>query len=127
MNMNTRNRNFLMAAILMAASATTLGAQAADQSAFFDQQRQISDGYYPQHTAKDTSNVKTPEADAAQAMWFTHELAKGSVDTYELNKGVATPTQSAAKESPATEAFENQIGEGSVATYTASEHTGSAN
>jgi hypothetical protein len=49
------------------------------------------------------------------------------VDTYGLNKPVAAPTQSAATESPATEAFETQIGAGSVATYTASEHTGNAN
>ena len=124
--MNTRNRNFLMAAMLVAASVTALGARADDQSAFFEQQREISDGYYPQYTAKDTSGTKTPGADAAQAMWFKHQLAKGTVDTYELNKGVAAPTQ-AAKESPATEAFETQIGEGSVATYTASEHTGNAN
>jgi hypothetical protein len=126
--MNARNRKFLMAAILVAASASSLGVRADDQSAFFDQQRQITDGYYPQYTAKDTSNSQTPEADAAEAMWFKHQMAKGTVDTYELNKNAAVSTQTAAKESPATEAFESQIGAGSsVATYTASEHTGNTN
>src|SRR5260370_22243738 len=121
-----------MAGMLLAGSVTALGARADDQSAFFDQQRQITDGYYPQYTAKDTSKSQTPESDAAEAMWFKHQMAKGTVDTYELNKGVgvgvgvAVLTQ-AAKESPATEAFETPIGEGSVATYTASEHAGNAN
>jgi hypothetical protein len=116
--MNARNRKFLMAAILVAASATTLGARAEDPSAFYNV------------TAKDTAISQTPEADAAQSAWFMHELAKGTVDTYDLHGNTGTsvaPTQASAKESPAFENFENQLSAGTVATYTPSEHTGNAN
>jgi len=110
--MSNPNRKFVMAAILAALSAASFGAQAADQSAFFDQQREISDGYYPQYRAKDTSQLETADADAKQATWFRHQLAKGTVDTYGLNPARPEATETAAAGTPG-----HPAGQGSVAAY----------
>jgi hypothetical protein len=77
--MNTRTRTILLAGALVAA-ASSLGAQAADQSAFFAQQRQITDGYYPQYTVVPTPARSKPAAahTLAEDQWYGRERAQGS-------------------------------------------------
>ena len=81
--MNTRNRILIAGALI--ASASALGAQAANQDAFFDQQRQISDGYYPQYTVHPTARSAKPATlhQSEEDDWLTRERAMGS--------GIAAP------------------------------------
>ena len=77
--MNTRTRTLLAAAASLAILSAT-GAHAADQSAFFDQQRMISDGYYPTYTVKPTpqrEKVATLHQEQ-ENQWFGRERAQGS-------------------------------------------------
>ena len=57
--MNTPTKSILIAGALVAA-VSTVSSQAADQSAFFTQQQEMSDGYYPQYTVP-AEKPKMPE------------------------------------------------------------------
>jgi len=101
--MSSRKQKVVMAALVLATAASALGARAADQNAFFEQQREISDGYYPQYTVKEPSGSKA-----------------GSTDTSAATK---TAANSAKIETPQFEAFERQWGQvGDWTDYTPSEH-----
>jgi hypothetical protein len=76
--MNTRAKTILMAAAL-AAAASALSSQAADQDAFFEQQRQLTDGYTPPFNVVPTP-ARTKPATAyqiAEDNWLTAERARG--------------------------------------------------
>jgi hypothetical protein len=77
--MNIRTRTILMAGALIAAAATA-GAQAADQDAFFQRQREITDGYYPQYNVKPTARMSKPATlhQAQEDEWLNRERAMGS-------------------------------------------------
>ena len=70
--MKTRTRTALMA-VAFAATAAALVSQAADQGNWFEQQRMISDGYYPQYTV--APRVTKPESPrtAAENAWLEKE------------------------------------------------------
>ena len=103
--MNSRKQKILMAAMVFAAAANALGARAADQNAFFEQQREISDGYYPQYPVKEPSSSATASADASLAT---------------KTAAVSGPAQA---ETAQFEAFERQWGQvGDWTDYTPSEH-----
>jgi hypothetical protein len=86
--MKSRKHAVLMAGVILAAAAGSLGARAADQSAFFEQQREITDGYYPQYGVTDpvTSAESTDGVSASAnivdtiAQPFEHQSSAGSVD-----------------------------------------------
>jgi hypothetical protein len=59
--MNTRTRTLIAAAWV--AAAATVSAHAADQDAAFEQQLQITDGYYPQYTVHPTERQTKPETE----------------------------------------------------------------
>jgi hypothetical protein len=62
------------------AAASALSSQAADQSAYFAQQRQITDGYYPQYSVDPTPARAKPATShqVAENEWLTRERARGS-------------------------------------------------
>lgn len=89
--MNSRKQRVLMAGVVLAAAASTFGARAADQSAFFEQQREITDGYYPQYVVTDPSAAAEPtevaptSADVEDTIAFTpssdtESSSAGSID-----------------------------------------------
>src|ERR1700682_3453237 len=77
--MSNRTKTLLMAGALIAATSA-LSSQAADQSAFFDQQRQITDGFYPQYTVQPTPALQKPQTarQVAESRWLDLERAQGS-------------------------------------------------
>lgn len=83
--MNTRIRTIFMA-VALAAAATAMGSQAAgqpgsaDQGDYFGQQRQITDGYYPQYSVVVTPARVRPatQAQAAEDKWLDKERAADS-------------------------------------------------
>ncbi|HEX4782212.1 MAG TPA: hypothetical protein VH301_15730 [Usitatibacter sp.] len=99
--MNTRTRTLLAAAAWLAVASAT-GARAADQSAFFDQQRQISDGYYPTYTVSATPQREKPETrhQALEDRWLVRERAMGSGVVAPVPFPV--PAVASAKSTPAT-------------------------
>jgi hypothetical protein len=68
-----------MAGALIAATSA-LSSQAADQSDFFAQQRQITDGYYPRYTVQPTPARQKPETahQVAEGRWLEQERAAAS-------------------------------------------------
>lgn len=111
--MNSRNQKALMAGAILAAAFTTLGARAADQSDWFACERQISDGNYSDCQA--TLSPNRAATAPAQGSSSRDEIAVPS-NRIEI---VSAPVR---VESPAFEAFEKQLGAGSVEDFTASEH-----
>jgi hypothetical protein len=98
--MNTRMKAVL-ATVMLACAASALSASAADQNTFFEQQRQITDGYYPQYNVKPTparSKPATPHQ-VAESNWFAAERAW--VGTASPQFPVA-PAPVASKSRPAT-------------------------
>lgn len=77
--MNIRTRTILMTAAITAAAAS-LTATAADQHAFFEQQRQITDGYHPQYAVRERAAAKKPATprQIAENRWLELERARGS-------------------------------------------------
>jgi hypothetical protein len=104
--MNTRMRMILMAGAL-AAAASSLGSQAADQSAFFEQQRQITDGYYPQYTVVPTPARSKPATARTlqEDQWYGRERAQGSGNVapvqFPVPAALATPLNRDASAAPA--------------------------
>jgi hypothetical protein len=147
--MNTLTKSILLAAAL-SATAAALSAQAADQSAFFEQQREMTDGYTPPFNVVPT-RAQTKPATAyqiAEDNWLTAERARGpgSLPTPfpVANTSVATKAQPArlsqaaqdkawqqerkadnGYEAARFETFEHQLPltDGTAQTYTPSEHT----
>jgi hypothetical protein len=99
--MNTRTKTIFMAGALVAA-LSALNSQAADQSAFFATQMQISDGYYPQYTVQPTNARTKPESahQIAEDTWLGRERAMGS--------GVAAPVPFPVPVSPVAVATRSQ-------------------
>jgi hypothetical protein len=104
--MKSLKQKVLMAGVIFAAAAGSLGASAADQSAFFARQVQITDGYYPQYVVKQPSQPTTPSA-RMQSTAAT----------------VAVPAATRT-ESPQFERFEHQLSAGTVDNVTPSERAG---
>ena len=76
--MNTLTKKIAMVAA-MSAAMTALSTQAADQSAFFEQQRQLTDGYRPPFNVVPTP-ARTKPATARQIAednWLAAERARG--------------------------------------------------
>jgi|ERR1700687_1483316 len=122
-------KQVLMAGLVLAAAASAFGAQAADQSAYFDQQRQISDGYSPQsvvtHSAT-TGRERSANTESAQFEWFENQLSQGTVPNITPSERGAPVAQTPKPESAKYEAFENQLSVGTVANFTPSERAGAA-
>jgi hypothetical protein len=93
--MNSRKQKVLMAGLILATAASSF-ARAADPSAYFEQQREMTDGYV------------APLSTASSKVLLT------STDMV------------ASTESPQFEAFEHQMGQGDWKDYTPSEHGTSA-
>ncbi len=76
--MNTRTKTLMAGALVAAASA--LSSHAADQSAFFAQQMQITDGYYPRYTVQPTParTKAASERTLEEDQWYGRERAQGS-------------------------------------------------
>jgi hypothetical protein len=83
--MNTRTKSILMAAAL-AAATSALSSQAADQSAYlekqnayFEQQRQLTDGYSPPFNVVPTARSLKPATpyQIEENKWLTAERARG--------------------------------------------------
>src|SRR5258708_37606310 len=76
--MNTLKKTILVA-VAMSAAATALGSQAADQSAFFEQQRMLTDGYTAPFNVVPTKRSMTPATpyQIPETNWLTAELARG--------------------------------------------------
>jgi hypothetical protein len=110
--MNARTRTLLGAAAWLAIASTT-GARAADQSAFFDQQRQISDGYFPTYTVKATPQHEKAETrhQALEDQWLGRERAMGSGVVAAVPFPV--PVVAAAKPAPASLAQDASVDSGS--------------
>jgi hypothetical protein len=92
-----------MAGVILAAAASTVGARAADQSAFFERAREVTDGYYPQYVVTDPATSAEP--------------TDASTDT--VINTVAVP-HSSSTESPQYQRFEDQLGLGTAGDYTPS-------
>ena len=98
--MNTGTKTILIAAAL-AAATSALSSQAADQSAFFEQQRQLTDGYTPPFNVVPTP-ARTKPATAyqiAEDNWLTAERARGLGS---LPTPFPVPGKSVAAKSPST-------------------------
>jgi hypothetical protein len=72
--MNSRKQKVVMAGVMLAIAASAFGARAADQSAYFEQQREISDGYVaPQfegtRPATAVSQSESPQFEAFERQW----------------------------------------------------------
>src|SRR5258708_4239734 len=76
--MNTLKKTILMA-VATSAAATALSSQGPDQSAFFEQQRMLTDGYTAPFTVGPTKRSMTPATpyQIAEPNWLTAELARG--------------------------------------------------
>jgi hypothetical protein len=60
----SRKQKVLMAAVLLAAAAGTLGARAAEPGRFAEHERETTGGYYPEYGATDpTTGAETSEAE----------------------------------------------------------------
>jgi hypothetical protein len=126
--MNTLTKTILVT-VAMSAAATALSSQAADQSAFFEQQRMLTDGYTAPFNVVPTKRSMTPATpyQAAETKWLTAELARGpgSLPTPfpvpEKNVAVA---KAPSKESAQFEAFEHQLPltDGTAQSVTPAEH-----
>lgn len=75
--MNTHSRYILIGAALAMATAG-LTAQAADQSGYFEQQRMITDGYFPQYTAVPRHHKPESQWTVAQNAHFEKERVADS-------------------------------------------------
>jgi hypothetical protein len=77
--MKIQTKSIVMAVAMATAAASALSSQAADQSAFFEQQQQITDGYYPQVTIVHPAPPKqlTPH-EAAESEWLTAQIRVGN-------------------------------------------------
>jgi hypothetical protein len=73
--MNIRTQTLIAAFALAASGGTAL---AADQQAFFNQQRQITDGYYPQYNVVPRNVGPTSEASRAEQAWLDAERVADS-------------------------------------------------
>jgi hypothetical protein len=74
-NMSTRTQTLIAAFALLASGGTAL---AADQQAFFNQQRQITDGYYPQYNVVPRNVAPTSESSRAMQAWLDAERVADS-------------------------------------------------
>jgi hypothetical protein len=94
--MNTRAKTIVMA-VALAAAASALGSQAADQSAYFDQQRQLTDGYFPDEARLPSKPLKpaTPYQ-TAQDKWLGAEIGVGSTSFKPIPFPVLADTPAAA-------------------------------
>jgi hypothetical protein len=80
--MNTRAKMILMA-VASAAAASALGAQAADQSAWFEQQREMTDGNPPTHFVPPAHRKQGTPYQVALGKWFAAERTReGNVLPY---------------------------------------------
>jgi hypothetical protein len=70
--MNTRIRSNFVHALFATAAIASLGAQAAD-SGYFEEQRAISDGYFPQYNAAPRHAKPESALTAAQNEWLIRE------------------------------------------------------
>jgi hypothetical protein len=77
--MNTRTRKTLIAAALIAATFA-VSAHAADQDAFFEQQREMTEGYKPPYTIHPTARQAKPATlhQVQENDWLTQERTVGS-------------------------------------------------
>ncbi len=125
--MNTLTKTILMA-VAMSAAAAALNSQAADQSAFFEQQRMLTDGYTAPFNVVPTARSMKPATpyQAAETKWLTAELARGPGS---LPTPFPVPVTSVAAKAPSTETaqfeiFEHQLPltDGTAQSYTPSEH-----
>jgi hypothetical protein len=85
--MSSRKQKVLMAGVLLAAAASAFGAHAADQSSFFDRQRELTDGnpgeYLPAPTKSTTAPIAkrvstkvavSPKAESRNFEYFENQL-----------------------------------------------------
>src|SRR5258708_26499429 len=110
--MNTLKKTILVA-VAMSAAATALGSQAADQSAFFEQQRMLTDGYTAPFNVVPTKRSMTPATpyQAAAAKRLTAAVARGpgSLATrFPVPEKASATAKAPATESARLEAFEHQ-------------------
>jgi NifB/MoaA-like Fe-S oxidoreductase len=127
--MNTRAKTILMA-VAAATATAALNSQAADQSAWFEQQREMTDGN-PTSTFVPTparTRQATPHQ-LAEIKWLAAERTReGGVLPYPFplpeDTAVAQAPSTPAAESAQFETFENQVQltDGAVPTVTPSEH-----
>jgi len=129
--MNTRAKTILMA-VATAAATAALNSQAADQNAYFEQQREMTDGNLQSAFAPTPAraNPSTPYQ-IAESKWSAAERTReGGVLPYafplpEAPVAAGSPSTMTA-ESAAFETFENQLQltDGAAQTVTPSEHVG---
>ncbi len=126
--MNTLKKTILVA-VAMSAAATALGSQAADQSAFFEQQRMLTDGYTAPFNVVPTKRSMTPATpyQAAETKWLTAEVARGpgSLPTrFPVPEKASVTAKAPSTESAQFEAFEHQLSltDATAQSYTPSEH-----
>ena len=102
--MNSRTKTLVMAGALLAATFAA-SSQAADQSDYFAQQRQITDGFYPQYAVQPTpARAKSETArQTAENEWFERERAQGSGFVAPVPFPVPHPTAVASNAKPATQ------------------------
>lgn len=98
--MSSRKQKVLMAGVLLAAAASAFGARAADQSSFFDRQRELTDGnpaeYLPASPSKSTTATTTKRISTKVAE--SPKMESRSFETFEnqlqLTDGEAAKTVS---------------------------------
>jgi hypothetical protein len=97
--MSTRIRTIVIA---LALAVPALSSQAADQSAYFDQQRQITDGYYPVEDAQPAPDRAETPHQAAEEKWLASQIAVGSTSFAPIPFPVPSAAPQATKLKPAT-------------------------
>ena len=117
--MTSHKHRVLMAGLILATAASTLSAHAADQSTFFDQQRQITDGY--SRSTVPAVGIPSAKSESAQFESFENQLSQGTVANITPSERGESGAQSTTAESPQYESFEHQLSSGSVANFTPSE------
>jgi hypothetical protein len=97
MNMKS-TRTILMAAALIGAAFSMLDARADDTTASFEQQLQVTDGYYPQYTVHPRATKPATAWAQLQNREFELERAAASVD----DKPVSLAQAASSLEHPVT-------------------------